>query len=235
MTGRRDRRAGRYPVQKASYVDPGIVLGASYGWRASDASAAGGNTAQWNPYLGAVILTPVGTSQTQPAAYAPLGGKLAVPFVGSGHYEAALALTSLTYTFAWVGTVSSGTSPYAATVAGAVNTCTALLQGASVLARRFGATDLSVASSPPVTGIYFAVVSNSVATLYYNSVTGTTSATAATMPISDTFHLGALSNSGTQRLIGNTAQLIIWTRALSNAEVGIGMRGLGSYYGQVIT
>ncbi len=237
MTGRRDRRAGRYPAKNV-YIDPATSFGAAYAWRADDVTAAS-TVSQWNPYVGGTALsTLVGSAQAAPVAQSTLGGRLGVPHAGTGYYGGTLPNTGTSQTLVFIGRIATDGALCAITNAGAADTGTALLSFAgTTYARRPGFVEVIPAQAVPISGVWIATFTPSSTALYFNSGTPlATNATASAAFNFTQFYLGGDSNTaGALALDGAVCLSAIFNYAMTGAQVASAMRVWCGQYGQVYT
>lgn len=216
--------------------DPAVVLGASYAWRADNAVDNGSVTTSLVPYIGPTSLPVLGTGQAIKAANANLGGRLAITCVGSGSYTAVLptaAPAAITIaTVAYLTAANEGLS--ALTTGGTINTGVSQLLAAGTLRARKTFVDIgATAAATPIAVVQVSVIDAAGGTNYVNSYTGSATVVAGGIA-GTTFQICALDSANTFPLVGAWATTIMYSRALSAAEVRIVLTGLGARYGIAI-
>lgn len=231
--------AAASPVPAILHTDPVITLGSSNAWRAGDVSTSGGFTTQWNPYVGAVALTSVGTQQAVPTADSRLGSQLSVPFAGTGAYKGVITAPGLNQTIMVIHTTSATTTGQAALVLSAANSGTSILNTGStsgnVSARRLSVDCATGAKAYTFALITIGVYTGSDIKLYANAKTPITLTNSASGFSQATFVLGALdASAATWPHKGTIARAAVFPTALTAAQAALLLAYYGSYYAQTI-
>ncbi len=206
------------------------TLTASYAWRAS----SGG----WTSVVGGQPLTvSSGSAQSFTASDSGLNNQPACLFSGSGDYGAAIAALGTNQTLVIVGRTAQNTCDLLATTdgTGAENTGTAIFRYAPgdyyVRALLVGATISAVA---PVTFVAIGTFSTSAQTLRINANTAGATAGASAAYSVGNVRVGGNGGGSAVRLTGAVAEVALFNRVLSGADITTLNAALGAKYGITI-
>jgi hypothetical protein len=217
--------------------DPAVALGANLVWRAEESAGNGSNTTALVPIVGSLSLARDTTGQGVKAPSANWSGRTVVPFNNTANrgYTGALAAPAAMTVVTVCRITGAQNGLYALTAAGVINTGNSSyydvpgnLNGQKV------ATPASTAVGVPVRLVTATVVDAAGVSLYANSVTPVTAATAGALA-GDTLTVGAITPGGTYTMAGEWRRTLYWSRALSGAEVAVVLRALGAYEGITIS
>jgi hypothetical protein len=220
--GKWPRAVGRASGGAGAVPDPFLALGATYAWRAQDATGTV-QTDTLPSYIGALNLARTGAGQALKATTANWPRQpVQVTFAsGLGGYSGALAVPAA-YTFASVVRPTANSSAiHDWNVALGVNTgsCTgAMGVGNSGFAQKLVTAALQALSAPPVNVLLVGRFDAAGCVVNANAATGVSVALAGALA-GDTVVIGGLGNGNTFPMKGEWLTSGLWTRYLSDAEV----------------
>jgi hypothetical protein len=220
------------------YVDPAVSLAAQNAWAADDVTATT-TTTQWNPYLGAAVLTVLGTAQGAPVNLSQLGNRKAVPYGGNGYYGGTVVTPGASRTYAWIGRMAADPGGLFGLSNGTINSDDNAFQFSNALtARRPGVVDTNLAKVAAWQGVVIITATAGGCSIYLNSGTaGAVSAAVSAGTSGTLFTLGGLDNTGLGifQMTGHIARAAMWNRILSAGEIASAMQTWCNRYGQTYT
>lgn len=213
-------------------ADAFIATSADLAWRADEA-VSGAVTTSLVPYMGSTALPKNGSGQAVKAASANFSGApLSITFVaGAGSYSAALA-TPAAYSFATVfRTTHTSVASHAMTVGGTINTGTSAGVSGTTngFAQKLVASASKAISAVPVLIVQLSLFDASGVTVYANSYTPVTTASAGALA-GNTLHIGALDSANTFTARGEWVTSGFWGRKLGTDEAATVLSMLGAKY-----
>ncbi len=235
MRNRRSPR--RVPVAKLGPpVGPVLPLAPLAAWRA-DNVVAGATTTQWTDRIGSAHLSVSGTAQGAPVSLPELGGRVAVPFAGTGGYVGTIPAPGNSQTQLVVGRTTVNSSDFISlSNALTPNSGSQIAEYLSTFFARINVVEGGDASLPgfsaPLAYIAIATLTTTGKAIYVNAKTPGTNAGSTASFSRTTLSLGVDLGHGWAN--GHIAEGAVWNRVLSGAEISGLLDSLGAYYGIAI-